>query len=122
MLIGYARISMVDEPADLAAQERDLRTAGVEKVFRERLSSNAKRPTLKACLEFLRQSDALVVTKPDRLAGSPAELIAIEAHLDRRGVGLVVLSMGVDTRNGENQTSKLTLDILAGVALWEQNI
>src|SRR5947209_7360966 len=35
-----------------------------------------------------------MVTKPDRLARSTAELLASEADLSRRGVGLVVLSMG----------------------------
>jgi Resolvase, N terminal domain len=36
----------------------------------------------------------LTVTKPDRLARSTAELLSIEADLTKRGIGLVVLSMG----------------------------
>ena len=36
----------------------------------------------------------LTVTKPDRLARSTAELLAIVADLSKRGIGLVVLSMG----------------------------
>ena len=57
---------------------------------------------LSECLAFLREGDALVVTKPDRLARSTAELLKIEADLSKRGVGLVVLSMGgerLDTGN-----------------------
>jgi hypothetical protein len=43
MLIGYARAALADEVAVLAAQEQDLKAAGVEKVVSEQISSIAKR-------------------------------------------------------------------------------
>jgi DNA invertase Pin-like site-specific DNA recombinase len=122
MLVGYARTSTTDQQAGLEAQERDLRAAGAEKVFSERVSSVAKRDALGACLEFLREGDALVVTKPDRLARNTAELLAIEADLSKRGIGLVVLSMGGEKLDTRNPTSKLMLTILGGVATWEREI
>ena len=106
----------------MGAQERDLRAAGCEKVFSEQVSSVAERATLKACMEFLREGDALVVCKPDRLARSTAELLTIEADLTRRGVGLVILSMGGERLDTRNPTSKLILTILGGVATWEREI
>jgi DNA invertase Pin-like site-specific DNA recombinase len=115
MLVGYARTSTADQKAGLSAQDRDLRTAGAEKVFSDQVSSVGQRASLKACLEFLR-GDALVVTKPDRLARSTAELLTIEADLSRRGIGLVVLSMGGERLDTRNPTSKLMLTILGGVA------
>jgi DNA invertase Pin-like site-specific DNA recombinase len=122
MLIGYARTSTTDQTAGLAGQERDLQAAGADKVFSEQVSSIAQRKALKDCLEFLRQGDALVVTKPDRLARSTAELLTIEADLTKRGVGLVVLSMGGERLDTRNPTSKLMLTILGGVATWEREI
>jgi DNA invertase Pin-like site-specific DNA recombinase len=95
MLVGYARTSTSDQTAGLAAQERDLKAAGcTTKLFSEQVSSVASRDKLKALLEFVREGDAIVVTKPDRLARSTAELLAIEADLAKRGIGLVILSMG----------------------------
>ena len=94
MLIGYARTSTAEQSAGLTAQERDLRAAGVDKVFAEQVSSMAQRAALNACLEFVRDGDVLVVTKPDRLARSTAELLTIESDLTKRDVGLVILSMG----------------------------
>jgi DNA invertase Pin-like site-specific DNA recombinase len=94
MLVGYARTSTSDQTAGLAAQERDLKAAGCTKLFSEQVSSVASRDKLKALLEFVREGDAIVVTKPDRLARSTAELLAIEADLAKRGIGLVILSMG----------------------------
>ena len=37
-------------------------------------------------------------------------------------MGLVIQSMGLDTRNGSDPTSKLMLTILARVATWEREI
>jgi DNA invertase Pin-like site-specific DNA recombinase len=113
MLVGYARTSTFDQKAGLAAQERDLVAASAEKIFSEQVSSVAQRAVLKACLNFLREGDALMVTKPDRLARSTAALLAIEADLSKHGVGLVVLSMGGQKLDTRNPTSKLMLTILA---------
>jgi DNA invertase Pin-like site-specific DNA recombinase len=122
MLVGYARTSTADQKAGLEAQERDLRGAGCQRVFTEQVSSMAQRAGLKDCLGFMRQGDVLVVTKPDRMARSTAELLTIEADLSRRGIGLVVLSMGGEMLDTRNPTSKLMLTILAGVATWEREI
>jgi DNA invertase Pin-like site-specific DNA recombinase len=122
MIVGYARTSTTDQTAGLAAQERDLKAAGAERIFGEQVSSVAPRAALRECLAFLRDGDALMVTKPDRLARSTAELLAIEADLSKRGVGLIVLSMGGERLDTRNPTSKLMLTILAGVATWEREI
>jgi DNA invertase Pin-like site-specific DNA recombinase len=122
MLIGYARTSTSDQRAGLAAQERDLAGAGCEKIFAEQVSSIAKREQLAALRAFARQGDVVVVTKPDRLARSTAELLEIEADLSRRGIALIVLSMGGERLDTRNPTAKLMLTILAGVATWEREI
>ena len=122
MLIGYARTSTTEQAAGLAAQERDLKAAGAAKVWTEQVSSVGQRAALADCLAFLREGDALVVTKPDRLARSTADLLAIEADLSKRRIGLVVLSMGGEKLDTRNPTSKLMLTILAGVATWEREI
>ena len=122
MIIGYARTSTADQTAGLAAQERDLTAAGAEKVYAEQVSSMAHRPRMAEALAFLREGDALMVSKPDRLARSTAELLAIEADLSKRGAGLIVLSMGGERLDTRNPTSKLMLTILAGVATWEREI
>jgi DNA invertase Pin-like site-specific DNA recombinase len=95
---------------------------GRAKLFTEQVSSVAQRVKLTECLAFLREGDVLMVTKPDRTARSTSELLAIEADLSKRGVGLVVLSMGGERLDTRNPTSKLMLTILAGVATWEREI
>jgi DNA invertase Pin-like site-specific DNA recombinase len=122
LFIGYARTSTVEQEAGLEAQQRDLAAAGCERVFSERVSSVARRAQMEAALDFVRQGDTLVVTKPDRLARSVADLLSIIARLESKGVGLRVLSMGgseVDTRT---PTGRLMLTMLGAVAEFERSL
>lgn len=122
MQVGYARTSTTGQDAGLEAQLRDLAAAGCAKLFQEQVSSVSERQALADCLAFLREDDVLYVTKPDRLARSTSELLSIEGDLSKRGVGLVVLSMGGQALDTRNPTSKLMLTILAAVAAWEREI
>lgn len=122
MIVGYCRTSTADQEAGLEAQRRDVTAAGAERIFAEQVSSVSARAQLQACLGFLREGDALIVTKADRLARSTADLLGIEADLTRRKVGLVILSMGGAPLDTRNPTSKLMLTILAAVAAFEREI
>jgi DNA invertase Pin-like site-specific DNA recombinase len=122
MIVGYARTSTVEQKAGLEAQQRDLAAAGAERVFAEQVSSVAQRAALTDCLAFMREGDVLMVCKPDRLARNTMELLSIEADLTKRGIGLIVLSMGGERLDTRNPTSKLILTILGGVATWEREI
>ena len=84
MIVGYARTSTSEQRAGLDAQVRDLKAAGCEKIFSEQISSAAaQRPKLAECLHFLRETDTLVVARPDRLARSTHELLRISEELRR---------------------------------------
>lgn len=118
MRIGYARTSTAEQEAGLEAQAVQLKAAGCERVFAEQVSSMAKaRPALEEAMSFVREGDEFVVAKPDRLARSVADLLAIEGRLRTAGVRLRVLSMDLDTTT---PTGKLTLQVLGAVAEFER--
>jgi DNA invertase Pin-like site-specific DNA recombinase len=77
------------------------------------------REKLSEALEFIREGDAIVVTKLDRLARSVAHLLEILAEVEKKGAALRILSMGIDTGNA---TGKLMLTLLGGVAEFERSI
>jgi DNA invertase Pin-like site-specific DNA recombinase len=124
MICGYARTSTAEQQAGLAAQERELRAAGAERLFSERVSSVAPtRPQLEAALDYVRDGDALMVSKLDRLARSTANLLEITARLESKGVALIVLSMaGGDRLDTRTPTGRLMLTLLGAIAEFERGI
>jgi DNA invertase Pin-like site-specific DNA recombinase len=119
MLVGYGRTSTVTQEAGLEAQERDLKAAGVEKLFTEQVSSVAEREELEAALDYVRHGDALVVTKLDRLARSIRDLCSIVDRLTAKGVSLRILGMGLDTATANG---RLMLNVLGSVAQFEREV
>lgn len=120
MMVGYARTSTAEQDAGLEAQQRDLGAAGCAKVFAEQVSSVAKRAQMEAALDYVRDGDTLVVTKPDRLARSVADLLGIVARLEAKGAALRVLSMGGTDLDTRAPTSRLMLTMLGAVAEFER--
>ncbi len=66
MLIGYARVSTIDQNTDL---QRDvLKIAGCQKIFIDKISRvKSDRPELNKLIEKLRKGDTLVVWRIDGL-------------------------------------------------------
>jgi DNA invertase Pin-like site-specific DNA recombinase len=119
MIVGYARTSTVEQIAGFEAQERDLRAAGVDKVFAEQVSSIAERGQLEAALDYAREGDVLVVTKLDRLARSIRDLCSIVDRLAAKGVSLRILGMGLDTATANG---RLMLNVLGSVGQFEREV
>lgn len=122
IVVGYARTSTTDQQAGLDAQIRDLRAIGAEEIFSEQVSALGQRDRLKEALRFVRRGDTLAVTKPDRLARSTTDLLRIVEDLDRRGVGLVMLSMGGQKIDTRSPTGKLMITMLAAIAEFERGL
>ena len=119
--IGYARTSTAEQVAGLDAQVRDLKVAGAERVFTEQVSgSTMARAQLEEAITWARDGDTLIVCKPDRLARSTVDLLAIVARLEAKGIGLVILSMGGSPLDTRSPTGKLMLTMLAAVAEFEK--
>jgi DNA invertase Pin-like site-specific DNA recombinase len=119
MRVGYARTSTIDQVAGFEAQQRDLEAAGCEKVFQEQTSAVGPRKQLEAALEFMREGDALVVTKLDRLARSVPHLIEITQRLEAKGIALVVLDLGMDTSTA---SGKLVLTVIGAIGQFEREM
>ena len=121
MLVGYARTSSLAQVAGLEAQERELCAAGCDKIFREQVSSIARREQLEAALEYVREGDSLIVTKLDRLARSVVDLLEIVARLEAKKVSLRVLSLsGAQPLDTGTATGRLMLAVIGAVGQAER--
>jgi len=91
-------------------------------IFSEQVSAVAQRDKLKEALRFVRRGDSLVACKPDRLARSTTDLLRIVEDLDRRGVGLIMLSMGGQQIDSRSPTGRLMVTMLGAVAEFERGL
>jgi DNA invertase Pin-like site-specific DNA recombinase len=98
-LFGYARVSTTDQ--DLALQREALERAGVNAgtIFEEKASGTKRdgRTELQRVLSILREGDALVVTRLDRLGRSIRDLANIAHEIEQAGAHLKVIEQSVDT-------------------------
>jgi len=117
MLVGYARVSTVDQETRL--QRDALKRAGVGLVFEEKASAVSKRPELERCLLSLCPGDALVVWKLDRLARSLRDLLNILERLHAAGAGIRSLTEPIDTAT---PAGMLMVQVLGAVAQFERSI
>ena len=117
-LIGYARVSTTGQKLDVQLQA--LEAKGCTKIYQEKRSGKtADRPELQKMLDYVREGEAIVVTKLDRLGRSVADLANISKTLEDKGVGLIVIDQGIDTTTPHG---KLMFHMIAAVAEFELSL
>src|SRR3954447_4483072 len=118
MLIGYARVSTLDQ--SLALQQDALTAAGCEQLYSDTVSGSVtERPGLTQALSHLRAGDTLVVWRLDRLGRSLPHLIATVSKLQQQGVGFRSLQEQIDTTTSGG---KLIFHVFGALAEFERDL
>lgn len=118
MLIGYMRVSTGEQNLDL--QRDGLERVGCDRVFDDVCTGRAtERPGLAKALDIARDGDTLVVWKLDRIGRSLTHVVGLVSDLQKRGVGLKVLTGDVDTTTA---TGRLVFGIFATLAEFERDL
>src|ERR1700736_5377034 len=87
MIYGYARVSTAAQ--DETGPVRQLKAAGCEKVFREKITgTTADRPQLKKLMRDLAPGDVVITPAVDRLSRDVTDLLVIARDMQRAGAGL----------------------------------
>ena len=115
-LVGYARVSTIDQNPQLQLDALD--HAGCTRVFVDRASgSRTDRPQLTAALDYLRRDDTLCVWRLDHLGRSLPHLIQVANTLTDRGVALRSLTEQIDTASAGG---RLVFHIFGALAEFER--
>jgi DNA invertase Pin-like site-specific DNA recombinase len=118
MLIGYARVSTVDQT--LALQQDALEKAGCDKIFTDTASgAKAERIGLADAVAYAREGDVLVVWRLDRLGRSLKHLIETITALNNRKIGFKSITEAIDTTTSGG---KLIFHIFGALAEFERDI
>ena len=120
--IGYARVSTTGQSTD--AQVADLKQAGCDRIFHEKVSSRTpeeKRIQLQACLAVLEEGDELVVAKLDRLGRTMVEVINRLDDLQSNGIHVRTLD-GLLTTRALGKMAPLVVGLLTGLAEVEREL
>lgn len=118
-IVAYARVSHRSQ--SLEVQLEQLKAAGAEKVFAEKVSGRSMdgRDELKAAIEWSRAGDIFQITRLDRIARSIGDLRKIVDRLEQKGVALRVLQQAIDTSTSEG---RLLLNLLGSFAEFESDL
>ena len=118
MLIGYARVTTLEQNEDL--QTDALRKVGFERIYADHSSgTKASRPQLDRMLEVLRESDTVVVWKLDRLGRSVQNLADLMGRFRKQGVGFRSLTEQMDTAT---PSGALVFNIFSALAQFERDL
>lgn len=123
MIVGYIRVSTLDQNAD--RQHVALNAAHVEKIYEDHISgANTDRAQFQAMMQFLREGDELVVLSLDRLARNLRDLLDTVETLGKRGVSVRFLKENLlfDARSNADPTSKLMLSMVGAFAEFERSM
>src|SRR3954470_20543834 len=87
MIFGYARVST--EAQDLTGATAQLKAAGCQKIFREKITgTTANRPQLKKLIAALTHGDVVIIPAVDRLSRDTTDLLIIAREMQRAGAGI----------------------------------
>src|SRR3954454_22016828 len=112
MIIGYARVSTIDQSLNL--QLDALKEFGCDEIFQEKVSgAKDDREALMQALRMLRAGDKFVVYKLDRLARSTKRLIEIADKLREKEVEFVSIQDKLDTSTAAGKAMFGMLSVLA---------
>ena len=118
MLIGYARVSTIEQ--DVALQTDALQQAGCERIFQDKVSgARSDRPGLQEALNYARKGDSIVVWRLDRLGRSLKHLIETVGQLEEKGIGFRSLQEAIDTTTSGG---RLIFHIFGALAEFERNL
>lgn len=119
MIIGYARVSTLDQNLD--RQIDQLQAAGCERIYQEKITGTRReRPELDRMIEALREGDTIIISELTRLSRSVKDLFSLVEQI--QGIGANIKSLKEPWLDTTTAQGKLMFTIFSGISQFERDL
>ena len=121
MIIGYARVSSLDQNLD--RQIEALKKEGCQKIYTEKITgANTDRPQLNLMLDELKEGDTIIIKDLTRFSRSTRDLFNLMDLINEKKAFLISINeKWLDTRD-DNPFNKLLFTIMSGLSEYERTM
>lgn len=123
MLIGYARVSTIEQNLD--RQIDALKEAGVDErnIYQEKVTgTKADRPELKRMLDMLREGDVVIISDLTRISRSTKDLLDIIEKVKTKGASIRSLKDTWLDTTSDNPYNQFLLTVMSGLSQLERDL
>ncbi len=123
MLIGYARVSTIEQNLD--RQIDALKEAGVDErnIYQEKVTgTKADRPELKRMLDMLREGDVVIISDLTRISRSTKDLLDIIEKIKAKGASIRSLKDTWLDTTSDNPYNQFLLTVMSGLSQLERDL
>ena len=122
-IYGYAWVSTTAQAKDgnsLEAQSLALNNAGADEIYSDDYTgTKTSRPVFDELIKKIKSGDTITVTKLDRIARNLVQGIELIDSLNKRGIKVNVLNMGLID---DTPTGRFIRNIMLAIAEWERDM
>ena len=123
MLIGYARVSTIEQNLD--RQIDALKEAGVDErnIYQEKVTgTKADRPELKRMLDMLREGAVVIISDLTRISRSTKDLLDIIEKIKAKGASIRSLKDTWLDTTSDNPYNQFLLTVMSGLSQLERDL
>ena len=121
MLVGYARVSTIEQNLD--RQLEALKNAGCEKIYSDKQTgANMDRPNLQLLFDEIKEGDTIIITDLTRFSRSTMDLFKLIEKIKEKKLFIKSIKDTWLDVSEENPYSQFLLTVMAGVAQLERDL
>ena len=123
MLIGYARVSTVEQNLDRQIDALEKAGVDIRNIYKEKITGTKKdRPELTKMLDMLREGDIVIISDLTRISRSTKDLLDIVERIKNKGASIKSLKDTWLDTTSDNPYNQFLLTVMSGLSQPERDL
>lgn len=123
MLIGYARVSTIEQNLDRQIDALEKSGVNIRNIYKEKITGTKKdRPELNKMLDMLREGDVVIITDLTRISRSTKDLLDIIEKIKGKGASIKSLKDTWLDTTSDNPYNQFLLTVMSGLSQLERDL